>query len=71
MLDPEFLRQAGPATALSVQLVATTLAGLWVGRELDAKFQSDPWLLLLCTCVGFAIGLATFVRVLGRLQEDE
>lgn len=71
MLDPEFLRQAGPATVLSVQLVATTFAGLWVGSELDARFHTDPWLLLLFTCVGFVIGLVTFVKVLGRFQEDE
>ncbi len=71
MLDPEFLRQAGPATALSVQLVAATFAGLWVGGELDARFHTEPWLLLLFTCLGFGIGLITFVKVLGRLQDDE
>ena len=71
MLDPNFLRQAGPATALSVQLVFMTLGGLWVGRELDTWFRSDPWLLLLFTCVGFAIGLFTFVRVLDSFQDDD
>jgi F0F1-type ATP synthase assembly protein I len=71
MLDPDFLRQAGPAAALSIQLVIMTLGGLWVGQELDTRFQSDPWLLLLFTCVGFAVGLFTFVRVLGSFQDDE
>ena len=71
MLDPDFVRQVGPATALSIQLVAMTLGGLWVGRELDGKLGSDPWLLLLFTCLGFAIGLTTFIRVLGSLENDD
>jgi F0F1-type ATP synthase assembly protein I len=71
MLDPDFLRQVGPATALSVQLVAMTLAGLWVGQELDGKLDSAPWLLLLFTCIGFAIGLYAFILGLGSFEDDD
>ena len=71
MLDPDFLRQVGPATALSVQLVCMTLAGLWVGQEFDSYLGFSPWLMLLFTCIGFAIGLYTFVRILGSTEDDE
>lgn len=71
MLDPDFLRQVGPAMALSVQLVFMTLAGLWVGQELDSRLGSPPWLMLLCTCLGFTIGLYAFVRGLGSTEDDE
>lgn len=71
MLDPDFLRQVGPAMALSVQLVFMTLAGLWVGQELDSRLGSSPWLMLLGACLGFAIGLYGFVRGLGSVEDDD
>jgi len=71
MLDPDFLRQVGPAMGLSVQLVVVTLVGLWVGQELDVRFGCAPWLMLLCTCLGFAVGLLGFIRGLGSTEDDE
>ncbi|MBT3217493.1 MAG: AtpZ/AtpI family protein [Proteobacteria bacterium] len=71
MLDPSGLRQFGPATALSIQLVVFVMIGLWAGGELDKRFQTAPWLLLLFTFAGFVAGLAVMIRGFARLQEND
>ena len=39
---------------LGIQLVATILVGLWIGRWLDRMWHSAPW----CTIAGIVIGLS-------------
>ncbi len=37
----------------AVAIIFAMLGGMW----LDKRFDSSPWLLLLCLCFGFATGL--------------
>jgi F0F1-type ATP synthase assembly protein I len=47
---------------IGFELVAPLLAGLLVGRWLDGRFETRPWLVLGGAVVGAVVGMWSFVR---------
>ena len=55
---PPLAVAAGAGTELLVWVGVAVYAGRW----LDARFGTDPWLLLVSTLLGISFGLYRFVR---------
>ena len=62
-----FARQAvGLATAVSTEIAVFTLSGFYGGRFLDNRFDTAPWLMLLCVILGLAGGFVVVIKTLKR-----
>lgn len=68
MLDPEFLRRAGGATAAAAELAVAVLLGVLAGSWLDTRLGTAPVLLLLLSLAGLIVGL---VRLTSWLKSSE
>ena len=81
MADPKkdserksLIRQAAVLSAIPGFLVVPPVVGVLVGRWLDQKFHTAPWLLLVLVILGFASGVRLIVRTLRlarEMQEDD
>ena len=47
---------------MGFELVVPILLGAFVGNWLDSRFDTDPWLLLVGSLLGIAVGSYTFLR---------
>jgi len=56
--QPSPLRFVG----VGFELVVPLLAGVLLGRWLDGRFGTGPWLLLTGTVLGMAAGFLSFLR---------
>jgi ATP synthase protein I len=63
------LRQAAVLSAIPGFLVVPPVVGVLVGRWLDGRFQTAPWLLLVCLLLGFATGVRLTMRTLQLVRE--
>jgi len=57
-------RAVGLATAISTELAAMTVSGYYIGRFLDDKLATAPWLMLLCVIIGLAAGFFVVIKTL-------
>ena len=48
---------------LGFQLVLTFMLGFGVGYWLDLRYDTLPWLTLVCTFLGFALGMYHLIKV--------
>jgi len=63
------LRQISLLTAIPALLVLGPLIGLWVGRYLDRRLDTEPYMLVLFVVLGFvASGLETWKLI--KLASD-
>ena len=76
MADPKqdreryaLIRQAAILSAIPGFLVAPPVVGVLVGRWLDQKFHTAPWLLLVLVILGFASGVRLTARALKLARE--
>jgi F0F1-type ATP synthase assembly protein I len=65
------LRSAGPILGSGIQLAATVVLMFFLGRWLDSKFGSDPWLMLVGTFFGLGAGLYNFVKIVQRADKKK
>ena len=67
------LRQAAVLSAIPGFLVVPPVAGVLLGRWLDARYHTAPWLLLVFLLLGFGSGIRLTVRTLkiAREMQDE
>jgi F0F1-type ATP synthase assembly protein I len=63
------LRQAAVLSAIPGFLVVPPVVGVLVGRWLDQKFHSAPWLLLVFLLLGFGSGVRLTVRTLRIVRQ--
>jgi len=59
-------RALGLATAVSFEIAVMTLSGYYLGRFLDEKFATAPWLMLVCVLVGLAVGFFVVIKTVKR-----
>jgi len=52
---------------LSSLIAAPVILAVFVGRWLDDKYQSEPWLFLACTGLAFVISMFGLIKI--TLQE--
>jgi ATP synthase protein I len=63
------IRQAAVLSAIPGFLVVPPVVGVLVGRWLDQKFHTAPWLLLVLVILGFASGVRLTARALKLVRE--
>ena len=75
MADPEGppgLRGAGASyMTLGLQLGLSVVAFLFLGRWLDGKFGTDPWLMLAGLVLGATGGLIAFLKQAADMGKSE
>ncbi len=60
-------RQAANTATVGIQFTATILGSLFLGRWLDERLGTAPWLLLLGLLLGFVLGtLWIYRRLMGN-----
>jgi ATP synthase protein I len=62
------------ATSVGLELGISVILGLLFGRWLDSEAGTEPWLMILFLCFGFAAGIRGVIRAVKRAdnaaQED-
>ena len=58
----EAFRTAGPLLEAGVQMAVSVVVMFFLGRWLDGKFNTDPWLMVVGSMVGVGAGLYSFIR---------
>lgn len=71
MPDPDSLKRGAQAGALVTQMAVSTVVGAGLGRWLDARFDTEPWLMVLGLFGGFASGLTVLFTGITRLQRED
>jgi F0F1-type ATP synthase assembly protein I len=57
---------------LSVWIVGPVIIALFLGKWLDKKYNSEPWMFLLCTGVAFLISMIGLIKnVLAEYRKIE
>ena len=65
------LRSAGLLLAIPTLLIVSPLVGAFLGRLLDKRFGTSPWLLIVGLVLGFvAAGRETYL-IYRRFQSEE
>lgn len=67
------LRAAAPYLTLGIQLALTIVVLFFIGRWLDDRFSTSPWLMIAALFLGCAGGLIQFIRTVTALtrKDDE
>jgi ATP synthase protein I len=65
------IRAAGPLFGSGIQLAASVVIMLFIGRWLDGIFSSTPWLMIVGIFFGFGAGLYNFVRIVNKVEQDK
>jgi len=65
------IRAASPLIGAGVQMAAAVILMFFVGRWLDAKFGTDPWLMITGIFFGVGGGLYAFVRTVSDVDNAE
>ena len=63
------MRQAAVLSAIPGFLVVPPVAGVLLGRWLDERFHTAPWLLLVFLLLGFGSGVRLTLRTLKTVRE--
>lgn len=63
MIFKNYTKELALFGKLSLWIAAPVIAGVLIGKWLDAKYGSDPWLFL------FSVGVAFFVSMIGLIKE--
>jgi ATP synthase protein I len=61
----------GPYLTLGLQLAITVVVFFFIGRWLDGKFGTDPWLMLAGLALGVTGGLTAFLKKVIALGKEE
>ena len=62
------MRQAAVLSAIPGFLVVPPVAGVLLGRWLDERFHTQPWLLLVFLLLGFGSGVRLTLRTLKTVR---
>ena len=63
------MRQAAVLSAIPGFLVVPPVVGVLLGRWLDQRFHTAPWLLLVFLLLGFGSGVRLVMRTLQQVRE--
>ena len=66
--------QFGPFLTLGLQLALSVIVFFFLGRWLDSKFDTAPWLMILGAVMGITGGFISFFRTvlaMGRKEERD
>ncbi|MGA2623983.1 MAG: AtpZ/AtpI family protein [Bacteroidota bacterium] len=64
-------RVAGPLFGIGIQLAAAVVMMFFVGRWLDQRWGTTPWMMLVGTMVGAAAGFYQFIKTVNDVNKRE
>jgi len=64
-------QQTGQYLGLGTQLTATILLMLFLGRWLDSKLNTTPFLILLFSFLGAAAGFYNFIKTVLQINKKQ
>ena len=64
-------KEIGPYLGLGTQLAATIVLMFFLGRWLDGKFNSSPWLMIVFSSLGGFAGIYNFIKTVLQLNEKK
>ena len=64
-------REVGPLFGLGIQLAAAVIVMSLLGYWLDQQWATAPWLMIVCTCLGFAAGMYHFIKTVSDVSKRE
>jgi len=67
----EGIRTAGMLAMIPLLLIIAPLLGAYIGRWLDGRFGTTPWLLIVGLVLGFAAAGREIYSIYQRVQSDE
>ena len=65
------LGQIGSYLTIGLELAVFLLVFIFLGRYLDSRLGTEPWLLMTGATVGFIAGFYNLFRTLSQLSESE
>ncbi len=65
------IRETAPYLGLGIQLAAAVLVFYFVGSWADSKFNTSPWLMVVCVTMGVVGGILQFFRSVTELTKKE
>ena len=65
------LGQIGSYLTIGLELAVFLLVFIFLGRYLDSRLGTEPWLFMTGATVGFIAGFYNLFRTLSRLSESE
>lgn len=64
-------RETAPYLGLGIQLAAAVLVFYFIGEWADRKFDTAPWLVVVCVAMGVVGGIIQFFRSVTALTKKE
>ena len=65
------MRQASLAMSIPMLLLTGSLVGYFIGAWLDARWGTDPWLMVVFIVLGFVAGVRETIRIIRLIQREE
>ncbi len=67
--DRRLLRIVGVLSTVGIAMVAATMIGLYIGRWLDNRFGTSPWLTAVFLLLGIVAGFRNLYQTARRAQQ--
>jgi ATP synthase protein I len=64
------LRSVGPLLGSGLQLALSVVVMFLIGRWLDGKFGTTPWLMVVGIAFGFAAGMVALIRTVNAMSRN-
>jgi ATP synthase protein I len=64
------VRQAGLLTTIPVLLTVAPLIGFFIGRYLDGKLHTEPWLTIIFLVLGFVAAARQIASIIKAANKD-
>jgi F0F1-type ATP synthase assembly protein I len=62
----ETIRTVGALSSVGLSFVLAIVMGAWLGRVLDNRLGTGPWLFIFCFFLGLAAGVLNVYRTVSR-----
>ena len=53
-------------TTISMEIAITVTLGFWLGRYLDGRFGTEPWIMVAGVLLGMGLGIFSIIQTLER-----
>lgn len=64
-------RQVGLLTSIPFILALAPIVGYFLGKYLDQKFRTQPWLSLVLLGLGFVAGVRETIKIIKMSQQED
>ena len=58
-------------STISMEIAITVTLGFWLGRFLDGRFGTEPWIMVAGVLLGMGLGIFSIIQTLERFFKDK